>query len=219
MKLNSDFYLGLAAGGAALVYYLYNGYKEDQNSKNHQKNRRFTLEDLEKYDGDGFKSCFVALDGKIYDVTKQKQRFINAKLNGKCLNEPEDGPGMVKDFIRLGLSREDIVAKFDVVGSLLLMKEFTVEELKKYTGEGDMPAYICAKGMVFDVDKSFYGPDGPYGAFAGKDASRALAKVSLEPADLHNTNLDDLTFNERVTLEEWVAKFEMKYTKVGYLKK
>ncbi|URD88331.1 Cytochrome b5-like Heme/Steroid binding domain [Musa troglodytarum] len=45
------------------------------------------------------------------------------------------------------------------------------------------PLLMAIKGQVYDVTQStmFYGPGGPYALFAGKDASRALAKTSFEP--------------------------------------
>lgn len=214
MGFSSDFLIGLAIGSVVIAYTLNSSSKTSPKKK---ENRRYTIEDLSRYTGEEFRSCLVSLDGDVYDVSKDKQRFINAKLGGQCLNHPENLLSLREEFVSIGLSREDIKS-FTRVGSLLLMKDFTVEELKKYDGSGDKPAYICANGSIYDVDKSFYGPEGPYGCFAGRDASRALAKVSLEKEDLENTNLDDLTFNEKHTLNDWIAKFESKYTKVGYLK-
>ena len=43
----------------------------------------------------------------------------------------------------------------------------------------------------------FYGPEGGYHLFAGRDASRALAKLSFEEADLAQPQIDDLSFAEK----------------------
>ncbi|KAG8504435.1 Neudesin [Galemys pyrenaicus] len=68
---------------------------------------------------------------------------------------------------------------------------FTEEELARYGGaEDDQPIYMAVKGVVFDVTsgKEFYGRGAPYNALTGKDATRGVAKMSLDPADLtHDT--------------------------------
>eukprot|EP00124_Ichthyophonus_hoferi_P004686 Ihof_evm1s548 gene=Ihof_evmTU1s548 len=60
-------------------------------------------------------------------------------------------------------------------------KAFTLEELKKFNGVEDPKIYLGVSGKVYDVTakKNFYGPEGPYGLFAGHDASRALAMGDL----------------------------------------
>ncbi|KAJ4897521.1 Membrane steroid-binding protein 2 [Raphanus sativus] len=61
--------------------------------------------------------------------------------------------------------------------------EITEEELKQYDGsDSEKPLLMAIKGQIYDVSQSrvFYGPGGPYALFAGKDASRALAKMSFE---------------------------------------
>jgi membrane-associated progesterone receptor component len=63
----------------------------------------------------------------------------------------------------------------------------------------------------------FYGPGGPYALFAGKDASRALAKMSFEEADLTG-NIEGLNAMELDALQDWEWKFMTKYVKVGQLK-
>ena len=59
--------------------------------------------------------------------------------------------------------------------------------MKKYTGEKDSPGiYIAILGQVFDVSKApnFYGPQGGYGFFAGKDASRAYVTGQFDSEGL-----------------------------------
>ena len=95
-------------------------------------------------------------------------------------------------------------------------KTFTKAELLKYRGEGGAKTYIAVKKIVFDVSTNeMYAPGGSYHVFTGHDASRALAKMSLKPEDVDNDNLKDLSLSERDTLDEWFAKFDTKYERVG----
>lgn len=64
----------------------------------------------------------------------------------------------------------------------------------------------------------FYGPGGPYALFAGKDASRALAKLSFEEKDLTG-DISGLGAFELDALQDWEFKFMSKYVKVGTVKK
>lgn len=63
----------------------------------------------------------------------------------------------------------------------------------------------------------FYGPGGPYALFAGKDASRALAKMSFEEKDLTG-DISGLGPFELEALQDWEYKFMGKYVKVGTIK-
>lgn len=65
--------------------------------------------------------------------------------------------------------------------------------------------------------RMFYGPGGPYALFAGKDASRALAKMSFEDNDLTG-DISGLGPFELEALQDWEYKFMSKYVKVGTLK-
>ena len=90
-------------------------------------------------------------------------------------------------------------------------RRFTLEELKNYKYK-----YLAVKGVVFDVSKNeMYNKGETYSVFTGYDASRALAKMSLELADVDNTNISDLSLSEMDTLDEWYAKFEQKYDRIG----
>ncbi|KHN31503.1 Membrane steroid-binding protein 2 [Glycine soja] len=66
--------------------------------------------------------------------------------------------------------------------------------------------------------RMFYGPGGPYALFAGKDASRALAKMSFEEKDLTG-DISGLGPFEVEALQDWEYKFMGKYVKVGTVKK
>lgn len=95
--------------------------------------------------------------------------------------------------------------------------DFTAEQLLQYNGtDPSKPLYVAVKGRVFDVTtgNSFYGPGGPYAMFAGKDASRALAKMSKNEEDII-PSLDGLSQKEIGVLNDWEKKFEAKYPVVG----
>ncbi|RUS78486.1 hypothetical protein EGW08_013733, partial [Elysia chlorotica] len=64
---------------------------------------------------------------------------------------------------------------------------YTAEELMKYDGSNENEAILMGiKGVVFDVSegKRFYGKESPYNILVGKDSTRAVAKMSLEPSDM-----------------------------------
>ncbi|XP_010918518.1 membrane steroid-binding protein 1-like [Elaeis guineensis] len=99
--------------------------------------------------------------------------------------------------------------------------EIAEEELKAYDGsDPKKPLLMAIKGQIYDVTQSrmFYGPGGPYALFAGKDASRALAKMSFEPKDLTG-DISGLGPFELEALQDWEYKFMSKYVKVGTVKK
>ena len=96
---------------------------------------------------------------------------------------------------------------------------FTKEQLAQYRGESNgKPTYLCAKGVVFDVSSNdMYKVGSTYHLFTGHDASRSLAKMSLDPSDLNGV-VDDLTEAQLSTLDDWFKKFSEKYPRVGVLK-
>ncbi|WOL10130.1 membrane steroid-binding protein 2-like [Canna indica] len=99
--------------------------------------------------------------------------------------------------------------------------EITEEELRAYDGsDPKKPLLMAIKSQIYDVSQSrmFYGPGGPYALFAGKDASRALAKMSFEPQDL-TSDISGLGPFELDALQDWEYKFMSKYVKVGTIKK
>lgn len=64
-----------------------------------------------------------------------------------------------------------------------------------------------------------YKPGAGYFRFAGKDVSRALAKMSFEPEDINSRVLSDLTPEQNKVLNDWDEKFANKklYPVVGTL--
>ncbi|CAK9309383.1 unnamed protein product [Citrullus colocynthis] len=99
--------------------------------------------------------------------------------------------------------------------------EISEDELKQYDGsDPKKPLLMAIKGQIYDVSQSrmFYGPGGPYALFAGKDASRALAKMSFEEKDLTG-DISGLGPSQLEDLQDWEYKFMSKYVKVGTVKK
>ncbi|KAI5121550.1 hypothetical protein M0805_002607 [Coniferiporia weirii] len=87
--------------------------------------------------------------------------------------------------------------------SMVLFRTYTPKTLERFDRKKDPRILLAIKGTVFDVSagRAFYGPDGPYGNFAGRDAPRGMAKQSFEldmltPIDQPLDKLEDLTPTE-----------------------
>ena len=93
-----------------------------------------------------------------------------------------------------------------------------LDELKEYDGRQseDGPILLAANGLVYNVafGRDFYGPGGEYEVMAGRDASRYLAKNSVEPETEEQASVP-LNVAERAALSAWLWSFERKYDCVG----
>lgn len=97
-------------------------------------------------------------------------------------------------------------------------KLWRLDELRAFDGTdgADGPILLAADGLVYNVAlaRNFYGPAGEYAAMAGTDATRMLAKNSLEEeADA----TAPLNLAEQASLAAWKFSFERKYDCVGRL--
>jgi membrane-associated progesterone receptor component len=97
---------------------------------------------------------------------------------------------------------------------------WALEELKAFDGKTDEdgPILMAVSGSVFNVWKGrhFYGPGCEYGIFAGRDATRLLAKQKLEEETLEEL-AKPLNVAEKASLEAWYWIIKNKYEVVGKL--
>ncbi|UJR36272.1 hypothetical protein I4U23_029002 [Adineta vaga] len=102
--------------------------------------------------------------------------------------------------------------------------DLTVQQLRGYNGiESNGRILTAIYGDIFDVSKrsDLYGIGGSYSLFAGRDATRALSKMQLDPS-LFSNEYDDLlnlTEKERSTVRSWNEDYREKYDIVGRLLK
>ncbi|CAL1702659.1 unnamed protein product [Somion occarium] len=106
----------------------------------------------------------------------------------------------------------------------LLFKTYTPKTLEPFNGEEGKRILLAIKGVVYDVTagRNFYGPNGMYANFAGRDASRGMAKQSfdvemLTPIDQPLDKLEDLTSEEIESMKGWMDHFSSKYIVCGRL--
>ncbi|KAF8840128.1 cytochrome b5 [Paxillus ammoniavirescens] len=106
----------------------------------------------------------------------------------------------------------------------VLFRTYTPKTLAPFNGTDGGRILLAIKGIVFDVTagRNFYGPDGMYGNFAGRDASRGMAKQSfdaemLTPIDKPLDKLADLRADEMYYYSGWIDHFSNKYVICGEL--
>ncbi len=95
------------------------------------------------------------------------------------------------------------------------------DELSKHR---DGPSvYVALKGKVFDVSSNeVYKEGGGYHAFAGRDASVALAKMNfgdelMDPKKTHWTKEGEIDEKQMKILDEWVVFYEKRYKIIARL--
>ncbi|KAJ2841843.1 Dihydrodipicolinate synthase [Coemansia erecta] len=106
-------------------------------------------------------------------------------------------------------------------------EKWTKREISQYRGQTpDTPILIGLKGKVFDVSagRGFYGAGAAYNVFAGRDASRLLAKQEFDDGAIKDEELDapldtleDLLEDEIESLDSYVGLYTVKYRCVGNL--
>jgi hypothetical protein len=108
-------------------------------------------------------------------------------------------------------------ARYDARGERL----FTLEDLRRFRGTDGGPVVLSVAGEVFDVSAGMqhYGPDAPYHALTGVDASYALVVVNLDavPSDAAFASLSGLAFEQLMVLADQRHFYRNKYRKVGVL--
>mmetsp|Transcript_49697 Transcript_49697/g.105820 ORF Transcript_49697/g.105820 Transcript_49697/m.105820 type:complete len:156 (+) Transcript_49697:159-626(+) len=95
--------------------------------------------------------------------------------------------------------------------------DWTVEELSEYDGhDPDKPILIAIEGQVFNVwrRRDLYGADGGYQDLVGKDATRLLAKQSLQDDEDDGAPLNN---EELERLQNWKEYYRTTYDYCGRL--
>eukprot|EP01012_Entosiphon_sulcatum_P044013 TRINITY_DN58511_c0_g1_i1.p1 TRINITY_DN58511_c0_g1~~TRINITY_DN58511_c0_g1_i1.p1 ORF type:complete len:180 (-),score=23.13 TRINITY_DN58511_c0_g1_i1:53-592(-) len=92
---------------------------------------------------------------------------------------------------------------------------FTAEELRKYNGTNGYPIYLSLKNIVYEVAAEFYGPEGPYHCFAGKESTIPLGKSVISDQEC-NQDWSGMSPDDLSTAGEWEAKYQSKYPIVGW---
>ncbi|KAL7740439.1 hypothetical protein ACLKA6_013232 [Drosophila palustris] len=98
-----------------------------------------------------------------------------------------------------------------------LLRDFTVRELREYNGTRDDGRILLAVNLnVYDVSSAqhFYGKDGAYPHYAGRDISRILINLDNNGREGFD-NLSDLTEAQTIALLSWDKQYAEKYPLVG----
>lgn len=185
------------------------------------------------------KSLNHYLMGFFRDVARVKARNRRMKSDSlismgdikSIIFDQEEDP--LRDVVQQIMLRDENENQIDINNSELLLlgdslPVYTREELYEY-GNGDKGTILLSIfGRIYDVTsgEKFYGKDGKYHLFAGRDVTRALSTGCLEEKCLgpvtSGTPSDDFRLNEKAVKEgkKWLAFFQThdSYSHIGFLK-
>ncbi|MFT8364144.1 MAG: cytochrome b5 domain-containing protein [Sporolactobacillus sp.] len=168
-------------------------------TKHLNASRTFTLAQLSHYDGRNGRKAYIAVSGKVYDVTHAPD-WKNGQHHGAQAGQD------LTEAISHAPHGTSVLAALPIVGSLVPAKTtgkqtktigqtsqsktaasssaqksgkaFTLAELKKYNGQNGAPAYVAVSGKVYDVT---HAPDWHngyhHGVQAGQDLTQAIERA------------------------------------------
>lgn len=96
-------------------------------------------------------------------------------------------------------------------------RNYSMSEVASMDGsDPEKPILVAISGKVFNVSAGaqYYGKDGPYNIFAGRDATWLLAKGELDLGSAEEM-AKPLTDAEQRELQGWMEHFSFKYELLG----
>ena len=119
--------------------------------------------------------------------------------------EPQKPPKITSDDDpNLKKTREELLRLSTPLKDLPMI---TLTKLAENSGAPGQMAWVCNKGMIFDVSSNeVYRSDGGYNCFAGKDATLALGKMEFEHSGQPGWR-EKLSHEELCVVEEWTSWF------------
>ena len=127
-----------------------------------------TKKELAQFNGEKGAKAYIAVDGKIYDVTN-----VAAWKNGT--HKGNKAGQDVTEKLKKAPHGNKVLEKLPQVGKMV--EGFTVKELAKYNGEKGNKAYVAVDGLVYDVTEKWKN-----GMHKGNKAGQAISeKIKKAP--------------------------------------
>ena len=160
----------------------------------------------------------ILLMGFFRDLARIKARRRRMGENQKALTFSQDELKVL--FKKEENPLDDVCLTCSSSGDL---PEYTESELREFGDGRNDRLLIGLFGRIYDVSsgKKFYGPNGRYKGFAGRDVSFALSSGCIESSCLGVQRLHQHNFTDKEIAEgkRWLSFFEThdKYSYVGKL--